>query len=154
MALNKVILDGRLVKDIELRYTQDGKAVANFALAVQRDYKDQDGNRPTDFPQLVIWGQKAEALANFNKKGDRINITGRVETRSYENQNQQTVWVTEINVEDWYFVQSVDNGEQQQGNNQGNNQNRNQNNNGYNGNNNRQNNNRQQGQGSNNYNRR
>jgi single-strand DNA-binding protein len=152
MAMNKVILDGRLVKDVELRYTESGKAVANFALAVQRDYKDQDGNRPTDFPQLVIWGQKAEALANFNKKGDRINIVGRIETRSYENQNQQTVWVAEINVEDWYFVQSVEGNEntgQGQGNNNQN-QNRNNNNNGNNGNN-RNNNNRNNG---NNYNNR
>jgi len=149
MAMNKVILDGRLVKDVELRYTESGKAVANFALAVQRDYKDQDGNRPTDFPQLVIWGQKAEALANFNKKGDRINIVGRIETRSYQNQDQQTVWVSEINVEDWYFVQSVEgNDNAGQGNN---NQNQNRNN-GNNGNNNRNNNNNRQG--NNNYNNR
>jgi len=152
MALNKIILDGRLVKDIELRYTESGKAVANFALAVQRDYKDQDGNRPTDFPQCVIWGQKAEALANFNKKGDRINVVGRLETRSYTNQDNQTVWVSEVNVEDWYFVQSVEGNDNASQGQQGNNQNRN-NNNGNNGNNNRNNNNNRN-QGSNNYNNR
>lgn len=95
--LNKVIITGRLVSDPELRYTSSNKAVATARIASPRDYKNQNGERETDFINLVIWG-KAENFANWIKKGYLVTVEGRLQTRSYENQQDQRVYVTEVNV--------------------------------------------------------
>lgn len=95
--LNKVIITGRLVSDPELRYTSSNKAVATARIASPRDYKNQNGKRETDFINLVIWG-KAENFANWIKKGYLVTVEGRLQTRSYENQQDQRVYVTEVNV--------------------------------------------------------
>lgn len=95
--LNKVIITGRLVSDPELRYTSSNKAVATARIASPRDYKNQNGERETDFINLVIWG-KAENFANWIKKGYLVTVEGRLQTRSYENQQGQRVFVTEVNV--------------------------------------------------------
>lgn len=95
--INKVILTGRLVADVELRYTPSNKAVATARIASPRDYKNQNGERETDFINLVIWG-KAENFANWIKKGYLVTVEGRLQTRSYENQQGQRVFVTEVNV--------------------------------------------------------
>lgn len=94
--LNNVCLVGRMTKDAELRYTPNNQAVATFRLAVNRNFKSQNGEREADFINCVIWRQQAENLANWAKKGALIGITGRIQTRSYENQQGQRVYVTEV----------------------------------------------------------
>lgn len=94
--LNSTCLVGRLTKDPELRYTPNNQAVATFRLAVNRNFKNQNGEREADFINCVIWRQQAENLANWAKKGALIGITGRIQTRNYENQQGQQVYVTEV----------------------------------------------------------
>ncbi|WP_080280169.1 single-stranded DNA-binding protein, partial [Streptococcus pyogenes] len=89
-------LVGRMTKDAELRYTASQVAVATFTLAVNRRFKEQNGEREADFINCVIWRQSAENLANWAKKGALIGITGRIQTRNYENQQGQRVYVTEV----------------------------------------------------------
>lgn len=94
--LNNVCLVGRLTKDPELRYTPSNQAVATFSLAVNRNFKSQNGEREADFINCVIWRQQAENLANWAKKGTLVAIQGRIQTRNYENQQGQRVYVTEV----------------------------------------------------------
>ena len=94
--LNNVVLVGRMTEDAELRYTPSNQAVATFSLAVNRNFKSQNGEREADFINCVIWRQQAENLANWAKKGALIGITGRIQTRSYENRQGQRVYVTEV----------------------------------------------------------
>ena len=94
--LNSVVLVGRLTKDPELRYTPSNQAVATFSLAVNRRFKNQNGEREADFINCVIWRQQAENLANWVKKGNLIGITGSIQTRNYENQQGRRVYVTEV----------------------------------------------------------
>ena len=104
--LNSVCLVGRLTRDPELKYTTSNIAVATFSLAVNRDFKDANGERETDFINCVIWRQQAENLANWAKKGALIGITGRIQTRSYENQQGQRVYVTEVVAENFQMLES------------------------------------------------
>lgn len=104
--LNNVSLVGRLTKDAELKYTPSNQAVATFTLAVNRNYKSQNGEREADFINCVIWRQQAENLANWCKKGALIGITGRIQTRSYENQQGQRVYVTEVVAEQFQLLES------------------------------------------------
>lgn len=85
--LNKVILIGRLVADPELRYTQSGNAVTNFTLAVDRPYQSQSGDRETDFIDIVAWRKLAETVANHLSKGRLVAVEGRLQIRSYDDQN-------------------------------------------------------------------
>ncbi|WP_140411822.1 single-stranded DNA-binding protein, partial [Escherichia coli] len=94
--INNVVLVGRMTKDAELRYTPSQVAVATFTLAVNRTFKSQNGEREADFINCVIWRQPAENLANWAKKGALIGVTGRIQTRNYENQQGQRVYVTEV----------------------------------------------------------
>lgn len=104
--LNNVVLVGRMTKDPELRYTPNNQAVATFSLAVNRNFKGQNGEREADFINCVIWRQQAENLANWAKKGALIGITGRIQTRSYENQQGQRVYVTEVVANDFQLLES------------------------------------------------
>lgn len=104
--LNSVCLVGRLTRDPELKYTTSNIAVATFSLAVNRTFKDANGERETDFINCVIWRQQAENLANWAKKGALIGITGRIQTRSYENQQGQRVYVTEVVAENFQMLES------------------------------------------------
>lgn len=104
--LNSVCLVGRLVRDPELRYTPSNQAVATFSLAINRNFKSQNGEREADFINCVIWRQQAENLANWAKKGALIGITGRIQTRSYENQQGQRVYVTEVVAEQFQLLES------------------------------------------------
>lgn len=104
--INNVVLVGRTTKDPELRYTPSNVAVATFSLAVNRNFKDANGERETDFINCVIWRQQAEYLANWAKKGVLIGITGRIQTRSYENQQGQRVYVTEVVAENFQMLES------------------------------------------------
>lgn len=106
--LNKVIITGRLVADPELLYTPSNKAVATARIASPRDFKNQNGERETDFINLVIWGKYAENFANWIKKGYLVTVEGRLQTRSYENQEGQKVYVTEVNVSNFDNLQPRD----------------------------------------------
>ena len=103
--LNNVCLVGRLTKDPELRYTPSNQAVATFSLAVNRNFKSQNGEREADFINCVIWRQQAENLSNWVKKGALIGITGRIQTRSYENQQGQRVYVTEVIADNFQLLE-------------------------------------------------
>ena len=104
--INNVVLVGRMVRDAELRYTPSNVAVATFTLAVNRTFKSQNGEREADFINVVMWRQQAENLANWAKKGSLIGVTGRIQTRSYENQQGQRVYVTEVVAENFQMLES------------------------------------------------
>ena len=110
--INNVTLVGRLTKDVELKYTPANQAVAQFTLAVNRTFKNANGERETDFINVVIWRQAAENFANWVKKGALIGITGRIQTRNYENQQGQRVYITEVIAENFQMLESRN---QQQG---------------------------------------
>ncbi|HFR3814240.1 TPA: single-stranded DNA-binding protein [Streptococcus suis] len=104
--INNVVLVGRMTRDAELRYTPSNQAVATFTLAVNRNFKNQNGEREADFINVVIWRQQAENLANWAKKGALIGVTGRIQTRSYDNQQRQRVYVTEVVAESFQLLES------------------------------------------------
>ncbi|MCK1259837.1 single-stranded DNA-binding protein [Streptococcus suis] len=107
--INNVVLIGRLTRDVELRYTPNNVAVGAFTLAVNRNFKNAAGDREADFINCVIWNKQAENLANWTKKGHLIGITGRIQTRSYENQQGQRVYVTEVVAESFQVLEKRDN---------------------------------------------
>jgi single-strand DNA-binding protein len=94
--MNKVVLIGRLTKDVEVRYTTNEKIVAMFSLAVNRDFKNQKGEYEADFFNIVMWGKPAELAGNTLKKGSKIAIDGRIQNRSYEAKDGTKRYVTEI----------------------------------------------------------
>lgn len=104
--INNAVLVGRLTKDVELRYTPSNVAVATFTLAVNRTFKNENGDREADFINCVMWRQQAENLANWAKKGALIGIAGRIQTRSYDNQQGQRVYVTEVVAEQFQLLES------------------------------------------------
>ncbi|CAI2581097.1 Single-stranded DNA-binding protein A [Apilactobacillus kunkeei] len=104
--INRTILTGRLVDDTDLRYTQSGSAVGNFRLAVDRRFTNDRGEREADFVNCVIWKKSAENFANFTHKGSLVGIDGRIQTRNYENQQGQRVYVTEVVVENFAMLES------------------------------------------------
>lgn len=112
--LNNLSLVGRVVRDVELRYTPSNVAVATFTLAVNRTFKNENGEREADFINCVMWRQQAENLASWAKKGALIGITGRIQTRSYDNQQGQRVYVTEVVAEQFQLLESKGQGNQTQ----------------------------------------
>lgn len=105
--INNVVLVGRLTRDPEIRYTSGQNiAVASFSLAVNRRFKNASGERETDFINCVIWRQGAENLASWAKKGALIGIVGSIQTRNYENQQGQRVYVTEVLVDNFQMLES------------------------------------------------
>ncbi|WP_172188156.1 single-stranded DNA-binding protein [Lentilactobacillus kribbianus] len=104
--LNRAVLTGRLTRDVDLRYTQNGTAVGSFTLAVDRSFTNQQGEREADFINCVIWRKSAENFANFVHKGSLVGIDGRIQTRNYENQQGQRVYVTEVVVDNFALLQS------------------------------------------------
>lgn len=107
--INNVTLVGRITRDPELRHTPQNLAVATFTLAVNRQYKNSSGEHEADFINCVIWRQQAENLANWAKKGALIGITGRIQTRNYENQQGQRVYVTEVVADSFQMLESRQN---------------------------------------------
>jgi single-strand DNA-binding protein len=103
--LNRVVLVGRLTKDPELKYTPNGIAVANFTLAVNRPFSNQQREREADFINCVVWRKPAENVSNFLKKGSLAGVDGRLQTRSYENNQGQRVYVTEVMCESVQFLE-------------------------------------------------
>jgi single-stranded DNA-binding protein len=116
--INNVVLVGRMTKDAELRYTPQNQAVATFSLAVNRNFKNSNGERDADFINCVIWRQQAENLANWAKKGALVAIVGRIQTRNYENQQGQRVYVTEVVADSFQLLESRNTQDQRGGNSQ------------------------------------
>ncbi|GAF14908.1 single-stranded DNA-binding protein [Bacillus sp. JCM 19045] len=103
--MNRCVLVGRLVRDPELRFTPNGVAVANFTLAVNRPFKNGSGEQEADFINCVVWRKPAENVANFLKKGSLAGVDGRVQTRSYDNNEGKRVYITEIVAESVQFLE-------------------------------------------------
>ncbi|MCH4169549.1 MAG: single-stranded DNA-binding protein [Streptococcaceae bacterium] len=112
--INNVVLVGRLTKDPELNYTASGIATVKFTLAVNRQFKNQAGEREVDFIRCVIWRQSAENFANWAKKGSLIGVTGRIQTGSYENNQGQRVYTTDVVVDNFQMLESRNQSEQNQ----------------------------------------
>lgn len=106
MSINRVVLVGRLTRDPELRYTPNGVAVANFNIAVNRPYTDDNGERAADFINCVVWRKPAENLASYMKKGNLIAVEGRIQTRTYESDEGRTVFVTEVLASNIQYLES------------------------------------------------
>ena len=105
--LNNINLMGRLTKDPECRTTPSGASVATWYLAVDRDYKLQDGTRPTDFFNCIAWKGTADLARQYLKKGRLITVTGRMEMRDYQDKNGNQRRVYEVNVQGFYFGDSA-----------------------------------------------
>lgn len=101
--LNNVVLIGRLTKDPELRYTPSGVAVASFTLAVDRPFA-KEGQQQADFIPIVVWNKQAENCANYIGKGRLVAIEGRLQVRTYDTQEGQRRWVTEVVAENVRFL--------------------------------------------------
>lgn len=114
--MNKIMLIGRFTKDPELRYTKNGTAVASFTLAVSRRFTNQNGEREADFFNCVAWNKTAEFIAQYFKKGQAIGLEGRLQVRSYEGNDGQRRWATEVVAEQVEFVGSKNGGKNNSGN--------------------------------------
>lgn len=106
MSLNKVMLIGRLGKDVELKYTQSGSPVANLSLATDESYTGQDGNKvqKTEWHRVIVYGKQAENCANFLHKGSMAFIEGSLATRKWQDQQGQDRFVTEIKAQRILFL--------------------------------------------------
>ena len=102
---NQVGLIGRLVRDPELTYTAQNRAVAKFTIAVTRNYKDSSGEREADFIPCVLWNKRAENLASWGKKGNLISVAGSMRVRNYVNKDNQKVYITEVVAEDFQLFE-------------------------------------------------
>ena len=109
--MNKILLIGRLTKDPELRYTQSGTAVASFTLAVNRNFTNQNGEREADFINCIAWQKAAEFVSQYFKKGQQMALEGRLQVRTYDDNNGQRRWVTEVIVEQVEFAGSKQSGQ-------------------------------------------
>lgn len=101
--LNRIIITGRLTKDPELRSTQSGTQVASFTLACERDIKNAEGKRETDFIECVAWRNTAAFIAKTFHKGDGLTVTGRLTTRQYTDKDNNKRRAVEVNVDEAYF---------------------------------------------------
>lgn len=104
--MNKVVLIGRLTRDPELRYTGNNTAVATFSIAVNRTFQNQQGEREADFINIVVWRKQAENVKNFLTQGSQVAIDGRIQTRSYDDNNGQKRYVTEVVADNVEFLGS------------------------------------------------
>jgi len=105
MMLNQAVLVGRLVRDPEVMETESGKKVSSVTVAVPRSFKNRDGEYETDFIECTLWSSIAESTANYCKKGDIIGVKGRIQTRSYEKEDEKK-YVTEVIAEKVTFLSS------------------------------------------------
>lgn len=112
--INRTVLVGRLTRDPELRYTGSGAAVVSFTVAVNRQFTNSQGEREADFINCVMWRKAAENFANFTRKGSLVGIDGRIQTRNYENQQGQRVFVTEVVADNFSLLESRSESERRQ----------------------------------------
>ena len=103
--LNQLVVVGRLVKDPELRKTENGKKVTNITLAVPRSYKNVNGEYETDFIDCTLWSGVAESTTDYCKKGDLLGVRGRIQTRTYEKDDEKR-YITEVVAEKVTFLSS------------------------------------------------
>lgn len=104
--LNRVVLVGRLTRDPELRVSQSNIPVGTFNLAVNRPFTNQQGERGADFINCVVFRKQAENVSQFLSKGSLVGVDGRLQSRSYENKDGQTVYVTEVVCDSVQFLES------------------------------------------------
>ncbi|WP_238858656.1 single-stranded DNA-binding protein [Clostridium sp. YIM B02569] len=105
--MNKIILLGRLVKDPELRHTENGEKIyTKFTVAVQRNFRLPDGIREADFIPIKVWGKKAEVIVKYMKKGSLITLSGRLRTGSYEDKEGNRKYIAEVIAEDFKFLEN------------------------------------------------
>ena len=110
--MNKVILMGRLTRDPEVRYTQTNNTlVANFNLAVNRRFVKQGEERQADFISVIAWSKTGEFCSKYFKKGQQVGVIGRIQTRSWDDEQGQKHYVTEVVAEEAYFADSRRDGE-------------------------------------------
>lgn len=112
--INQVVLIGRLVRDVELRKTTSGKSTVTFSLAVNR-MKAGESGQDVDFITCVAWNKTAENMEKYLKKGSLIGVEGRIQTRSYNNQYGNRVYVTEVMTESIQFLEPKNEGKQNTG---------------------------------------
>lgn len=103
--MNRLTVIGRIVRDIELREIGDGRLVTNNSLAIQRVFKTDNG-KDVDFINFVAWGKRAELLEQYCNKGDLVGLDGRIQSRSYLDESQKTIYIVEMVVESIHFVQN------------------------------------------------
>lgn len=103
--INRVVLVGRLTRDPELKYTQSGIAVVRFTLAVNRTFKNANGEQEADFINCVAWRKQAENTANFLKKGSLAGIDGRIQTSSFDGKDGNRVFMTEVVADSVQFLE-------------------------------------------------
>ena len=104
--INNAVLVGRLVRDVDLKFTNSGKAATNFTLAVNRDFKNEQGENEADFISCAAFGKQAENMARFLGKGSLIGVEGRISTRSYQSKDGKTVYITEVITNKVTFIES------------------------------------------------
>lgn len=104
--INRVVLIGRITKDPEMKLTSNKKPVCSFDLAVNRNYTNNNGEREVDFIKNVCWGRTAENVSKYVGKGNLIAVEGRIQTRNYENNQGQKVYVTEVVADFVTFLES------------------------------------------------
>ena len=109
--MNKWCGVGRLTKDPEVKLTQNQTPFCNFTVAVDRRFKDSNGQRQADFINCVAWKQTAQFIQKYFKKGSRIGIVGCIQTRNFEDQNGQKVYITEVLAEEVEFIESKSEGQ-------------------------------------------
>lgn len=105
--MNTVNLLGRMTRDVELKQTANGGSVGRFGIAVDRNFKNAQGEREADFINCVAFNKTAELINQYFRKGSKIALDGRIQTGSYENQQGQKVYTTDIIVNNFYFVDSA-----------------------------------------------
>ena len=104
--MNKIVLIGRICKDLEVKTTQSQVAVCSFTVAVDRKFKNANGEREADFLNCVAWRQQAEFLGKYFHKGSKVALTGSLQTRNYDDANGKKVYVTEVVCDEIEFVDS------------------------------------------------
>lgn len=107
--INNVTLIGRLTRDAELRYTPSNIATAQFNIACNRNFKNANDEYDADFINCVMWREQAERFCNWTRKGMLVGITGRIQTRNYENNDGKRVYVTEVVAENFQVLEKRDN---------------------------------------------
>lgn len=108
--MNSVNLIGRLTRDPELRSTDTGESVCSFSLAVQRNFKNKDGEYVADFINCVAWRKKAEFISMYFKKGQQMGVQGELQTRKWSDDEGKTRYATEVIVNGTTFVGKSENG--------------------------------------------
>ena len=102
--MNRAVLIGNLAKDVDLRTTPGGTSVCTFTIAVDRKFRDKEGNRATDFLPIVAWGKSAESCGKYLSKGKKVAVAGEIQTRSYDAKDGTKRYVTEVVAEEVKFL--------------------------------------------------